>query len=251
MVKPNERIDDLQRNGLRIIQNPDAFCFGMDAVLLANFTRLKPRDRVADMGAGTGILSVLLSDDQKDANFHLFEIQPDMADMASRTLTLNGLEERAWVHACDMANAKDVLGCETMDAVVCNPPYGKQRSTLKSEKEGISLARHEGETSLEKVVSSCAAIVKNGGRLSMVFPAQRLLELMDTLRSKRMQPKRVRLVCAKIDKPPYLALVESVKNARDGLSWLAPLIVYDAKGELTGELRSIYHLPALEKPDVL
>lgn len=242
MLKDGERIDDLQRNGLKIIQNPSAFCFGMDAVLLASFCRLKPRDVVADMGAGTGILSVLLSDDQKDARFHLFEIQQDMADMAARTIALNSLEGRATVYASDMEKAKDILGFESVDAVVCNPPYGKKQATLQSESTGVSMARHEGDTDIGKVVSSCAAIVKNGGRLFMVFPAQRLLELFDQLREKRMQPKRVRLVCSKISKAPYLALVESVKNAKDGLAWLSPLVVYDELGALTPELRRIYHM---------
>ena len=242
MQKAGERIDDLQRSGLKIIQNEKAFRFGMDAVLLANFCRLKPRDAVADLGAGTGILSVLLSDDEKTATFHLFEIQKDMADMARRTLALNGLESRARVYAEDMIFAKYRLGYEAMDAVVCNPPYGKENATLKSESEAVALARHEGATSLEAVVSSCAAVLKNGGRLFMVFPAQRLLELMDALREKRLQPKRVRLVSAKASKAPYLALVESVKNAKPGLSWLPPLIVYDENGNMTSELRAIYHM---------
>lgn len=243
MLKGGERIDDLQRNGLRIIQNPSAFCFGMDAVLLASFCRLRKRDVVADMGAGTGILSVLLSDDEPTATFHLFELQQDMADMARRTLELNGLENRAAIHACDMALAKNILGRETVDAVVCNPPYGKKQSTLKSETEGLSLAKHEQDIDIKTVIAACAAIIKNGGRLFMVFPAQRLLELMDALRERRMQPKRVRLVSAKLSKAPYLALVESVKNAREGLKWLPPLIVYKENGDMTDELRSIYHMP--------
>lgn len=130
LLKPGERLDDLQRNGLHIIQHPRAFRFGMDAVLLADFTRLRPRERVADMGTGTGILPLLLSQKQPDARFEAFEIQPEMADMARRSVALNGLEERIRVHAADMRAAYELIGRESMHAVVCNPPYGKQEGRL-------------------------------------------------------------------------------------------------------------------------
>lgn len=124
LLKPGERLDDLQRNGLHIIQHPQAFRFGMDAVLLADFTRLRPRERVADMGTGAGILPLLLSQKQLDARFEAFEIQPEMADMARRSVALNGLEERIRVHAADMRAAYELIGRESMHAAVCNPPYG-------------------------------------------------------------------------------------------------------------------------------
>lgn len=241
LLKPNERIDDLQRNGLRIIQNPNAFRFGMDAVLLADFTRLKPRERVADMGTGTGILPLLLSQKEPSCCFDAFEIQDDMADMAARSVKLNGLEERIRVHAADMRTAYQIVGREKMHAVICNPPYGKRGGTLTSETEGVSVARHEGDCTIEDVASSCAAVLRNMGRLSIVFPAQRMLELLDALRKSRLEPKRIRMVCAHADKPPYLVMVEAMKNAKPQLLWMPPLIVYHADGSETDEIRRIYH----------
>lgn len=240
-LKPNERVDDLQRNGLQIIQNPSAFRFGMDAVLLADFTRLRPRERVADMGTGTGILPLLLSQKEESCIFYAFEIQPEMADMASRSVHLNGLEDRISVHAADMRQAWQIVGRQSMHAVICNPPYGKKGGTLTNETASVQVARHETDCTIEDVCASCAAVLRNLGRVSMVFPAQRMLELCDAMRKSRLEPKRIRMVCAHADKPPYLVMVEAMKNAKPQLLWMPPLIVYHANGSETEEIKRIYH----------
>ncbi|MDD5897300.1 MAG: tRNA1(Val) (adenine(37)-N6)-methyltransferase [Clostridia bacterium] len=240
-LNPNERIDDLQRNGLKIIQNTQAFRFGMDAVLLADFMRIRPHEHVADMGTGTGILPLLLSQKNETCIFEAFEIQPEMAQMAQRSVCLNGLEERIHVHAADMRSAWKIVGRERMHAVVCNPPYGKRGGTLTSGTESVSLARHEADCTIEDVAASCAAVLRNHGRLCIVFPAQRMLELCDALRQNRLEPKRIRMVCAHADKPPYLVMVEAMKNARPQLLWMPPLVVYHSDGSETDEIRRIYH----------
>lgn len=240
-MKDGERVDDLQRNGLRIIQSPSAFRFGMDAVLLSDFARLRPHDRVADLGTGTGILPLLLSQKEDTAVFEAVEIQPDMADMASRSVALNGLKDRIHVHAMDMRKAYEQFGRESMDAVVCNPPYGKKGGTLGSETSSVLIARHETDCTIEDVAASCSALLKNHGRLSIVFPAQRMLELCDALRKCRLEPKRIRLVCAHVDKPPYLVMIEAMKNAKPQLLWMPPLVVYHADGTETEEIMRIYH----------
>lgn len=240
-LKEHERIDDLQRNGLSIIQNDQAFRFGMDAVLLADFTRVNPRDKIADMGTGTGILPLLLSQKEETATFHAFEIQQEMAEMAGRSMIMNELEKRISVHATDMRQATKVIARESMDAVVCNPPYGKNGAALKSETQTVSIARHEDVCQLNDIIKSCATVLRNRGRLSMVFPAQRMLELLDALRSCRLEPKRIRMVCAKVDRAPYLVLVEAMKNARPALLWMPPLVVYHADGSETDEIHRIYH----------
>jgi len=241
LLKPHERIDDLQHNGLRIIQDPGAFRFGMDAVLLADFTRVRPHEHLADMGTGTGILALLLSQKQSDCRIEAFEIQESMADMAGRSVLLNGLESRIRVHAADMRKAHEILGREMLHAVVCNPPYGKRGGTLTSETEGVSLARHEADCTIEDITAACAAVLKNHGRLSMVFPAQRMLELCDAMRKSRLEPKRIRMVCAHADDPPYLVMIEAMKNAKPSLLWMPPLIVYHRDGTETDEIARIYH----------
>ncbi len=239
LLRPGERLDDLQNNGLHILQKPGAFRFGTDAVLLAHFARLRPGDRVADMGTGTGILPLLMSQIEPTARFFAFEWQPEMADMARRSVALNRLEERITVYGEDFRNAAAILGSGSMTAAVCNPPYGKRGGTCPSRTEEHLLSRHETECGLKDAVAACAAVLKNRGRLWMVFPAPRALELMDALREKRLEPKRVRLVCAGTDRPPYLMLIEAVKNARPALHWLPPLIVCQ-DGKATDELRAIY-----------
>jgi len=240
-LKPGERIDDLQRNGLRIIQNPNAFRFGMDAVLLADFTRLRPRERVADLGTGTGILTLLLSQKEESCTFEAFEWQEEMADMAGRSVRMNGLEDRVRVHAADMRHAHEILGRESMNAVICNPPYGKLGGTLGSETSSVLLARHETECTIDDIAAASAAILKNHGRANFVFPAPRLLELCDALRRHRLEPKRLRMVCAHADKPPYLVMAEAMKNAKPSLLWMPPLIVYHLDGTETEEIARIYH----------
>jgi len=214
---------------------------GTDGVLLGAWARVEHCRRILDMGTGTGILALLLSQKQSDCVIEAFEIQEQMAEMASRSVALNGLQERIIVHAADMRRAHEIIGREKLHAVVCNPPYGKKGGTLTSETEGISLARHEADCTIEDITAACAAVLKNHGRLSVVFPAQRLLELCDAMRKARLEPKRIRMVCAHADDPPYLVMVEAMKNAKPSLLWMPPLIVYHADGTETEEIAKIYH----------
>ena len=240
-LKPGERLDDLQRNGLRLIQNPERFRFGMDAVLLADFVRLRPGDRVADFGTGTGILPLLLSQNQPRASFSALEIQPEMADMARRSVSLNGLEDRIHVYQADFLRASALLGRESLEAVVTNPPYGKAGTTLLNAGESVTIARHETACTLEEILGACAGVLKNRGKLFMVFPASRMPELFQALRVSRLEPKRMRMVFSKISKPPYLVLTEAVKNANPSLLWEPPLVVYDEENREMPEMDRIYH----------
>ncbi|MBP3651159.1 MAG: tRNA1(Val) (adenine(37)-N6)-methyltransferase [Clostridia bacterium] len=238
---PGERVDDLQLNNLHIIQSESGFRFGMDAVILSDFARVRPHEHVIDMGTGTGILPILLSAQQTDATFSAIEIQPEMAEMASRSVRLNGLENRIQVYAADMKAAAVLLGYQCAHMVVSNPPYGKQGSTLKNAIDSVTIAKHEEAFGIDAWVKACSAVLRNMGRLCMVFPAQRLLELTDAYRNHRIEPKRIRMVYAKADRAPYLVLLEGMKNAKPGLLWMPPLIVYDQNGMETAEIDRIYH----------
>jgi len=241
-VHPHERVDDLQFANLRIIQDPSAFCFGMDAVLLSDFAQIRPHDRVADLGTGTGILPLLLAGrEMRGTTFDAFEIQPAMADMARRSVALNGLEERIHIHCADVAEAVQILGHAARSLVVANPPYGSEGSTLLNPDESKRLARHEQGETLQIFCRAAALLLKNGGRFCVVFPAARMLELMDAMRSVKIEPKRLRLVYPKASKAPNLVLLEGMKDARPTLHMLPPLIVYDQEGRPTAELDRIYH----------
>lgn len=242
MILPDERIDDLQLQGLRIIQKASGFRFGMDAVLLADFARVEERDRAADFGTGTGIIPLLLAGRGKGLHFDAFELQPDMADMAKRSAQLNGLAERIAVHHVPVEQADSVVQPGTLDAITCNPPYGVPGATLLNPSETLSTARHQSEKGLTDWYKMAYRLLRGKGRFAMIYPAPRMLEAMDALKQARLEPKRFRLIYPHADKPANLVLIEAMKDAKPMLHPEPPLIVYNADGSMTAELRRIYHI---------
>ena len=236
-----EHWERLCPGGLRFVYDDALFRPGTDTFLLSSLPRLKPGLRVMDLGCGTGLLALLLLQRQPELTVSGLDIQPEAICLANEAAAENRLTERLSFFHGDLRGVRELFPAGGFDLVVCNPPYGKQNGTLKSQTETVSLARHEQDTSIGEIVKSAGALLRTMGRLTMVFPAQRFLELCDELRRCRLEPKRVRMVCAKLEKPPYLVLVESMKNARPGLHWMPPLVVYDPQGRETAEIERIYH----------
>ncbi|MBR5302908.1 MAG: tRNA1(Val) (adenine(37)-N6)-methyltransferase [Clostridia bacterium] len=239
-LREGERIDDLQRNGLRIIQRVDGFRFGTDAVLLADFASVKKGEHVADMGTGTGVLPLLLSARGQDAHFDAFEIQQEVADMAARSVQLNGLEARIRIHHADCREAVGIIGHERCHLVVSNPPYTRGGAGLISPEQTRALSRCDSDCPIDEWIAACGRLLKNGGRLCCVFPAPRFLELCDAMRAARIEPKRVRFVVARESASPKLVLVEGLKGGRPALHVQPMLITHDAQGNFTQEMRRIY-----------
>lgn len=239
---PGERIDDLQLDGLRIIQQEKGFRFGMDAVLLADFCRGTTKEHVADFGTGTGILPLLLHARGKGGTFEAFEIQPQMAEMARRTMALNGLTEVIRIHERDITQARGVVPDGSLDAIVCNPPYGLSGTTLVNPSGALATARHQPPEGLDNWYRMAYLLLKGKGRFAMVYPAPRMLEAMQSLEKAHMVPKRFRLIYPRVDKPANLVLIEAVKDAKPMLHPEPPLIVYQENGDMTEELKRIYHL---------
>ncbi len=242
LIRESERIDDLQFAGLRILQKAAGFRFGMDAVLLADFARVPKNGRAADFGTGSCILPLLLHGRGKGAHFDAIELQPDMADMARRTVRLNGLEQHIAVHCLPVEQAEQIIPPCTLDAVICNPPYGHPGATLHNPSDSLRLARHQGEDGLGAWFRAAHRLLRGKGRFSMVYPAPRMLEAMDALQAARLTPKRFRLVYPFADKPANLVLMEAVKDAKPMLHPEPPLIVYHPDGAMTDELKRIYHI---------
>ncbi len=239
---PGERLDDLNRGGLMILQKEKGFRFGTDAVLLADFAAPKPSDRVADLGAGGGILPILMADAAPRARFDAVEWQTELCDMAQRSVLGNGLEDRVYVHPLDVRDAPRVLGCAGHSLVVSNPPYHPRGTAPASPDPAHHLARHEGESTLEDFAACAAKLLKNGGRAAFVYPAPRAFDLMCALRARRLEPKRVRLVLDRPGARPKLILLDAVKGGGAWLDWLPPLTLRDEAGEPTREYRRIYRL---------
>ena len=246
---PEERLDDLNRGGLQILQKEKGFRFGTDAVLLADFAAPKPFERVADLGAGGGILSILMADAEPTATIDAVEWQEDMCLMARRSVKGNGLTERVHVHHLDVRHAPRVLGYSGHSMVICNPPYNPRGTAPSSPDPAHSLARHEGESSVEDFVECAAKLLKNGGRAAFIYPAPRLFDLMCAMRANRLEPKRVRLILDKPGATPKLALLGAVKGAGSWLDWLPPLILRDEEGTPSVEYRRIYRLALDETAD--
>ena len=240
LIHEGERLDDLQRGGLRILQRAEGFRFGTDAVLLADFAGVKKGEHVADMGTGTGVLPLLLSARAEGTTFDAFEIQPDVADMARRSVLLNGLEDRIHVHHADCREAAGIIGHETCRLVVTNPPYTKGGAGLVSPEQSRALSRSDSDCEIGEWIAACAKVLQNGGRLCCVFPAPRFLELCDAMRAAKVEPKRVRFVVARETSAPKLVLTEGLKGGRPGLHMQPMLITHDAEGNFTKEMRRIY-----------
>lgn len=240
MLKPNERIDDLQRNNYRIIQDPERFCFGMDAVLLSGFAKAKEGDHVIDLGTGTGIIPILMEAKTKASNLVGLEIQPESADMAQRSVELNHLEKKIRIVTGDIREASSIFGAATFDVVTSNPPYMTEHHGITNEKSPKAIARHELLCTLEDVISQAAKLLRPGGSFYMVHRPFRLVDIMVLMREYHLEPKRMKLVYPYIDKDPNMVLIEGLRGGRPRMTVEKPLIVYKESGVYTDEIYEIY-----------
>ena len=240
-----ERLDELGRKGYRIIQHTKTFCFGIDAVLLADFARIRRRDRVLDLGCGNGILPLLLAARDKGASFVGVEIQPRQAALARRNMALNGLAGRCRILEADLKEISGTLEPASFDAVVTNPPYMKRGSGLVNPEGAKALARHEITCELSDVLREAAAMLRPGGSLFLVYRCWRMAELLGELPRHGLLAKRLRVVYSRRETEGELVLLEARKGGAEGVKVLPPLIIYDAPGVYSEEIRRIYREDAV------
>ncbi len=239
-LKEKERLDELQRNGYKIIQNPEKFCFGMDAVLLSGFARAGEGDRVLDLGTGTGIIPILMEAKTRAAHLTGLEIQEESADMAMRSVALNNLQDKIAIVQGDLREAGTLFGAASFDVVTCNPPYMTSNHGLQNPGEPKAIARHEILCTLEDVVSQAAGLLKPGGNFFMVHRPFRLAEIMVLLHEYKLEPKRMQLVYPYVDKEPNMVLIEANRGGRPRITVEKPLIVYKEPGVYMPEIYDIY-----------
>ncbi|MCB6608687.1 tRNA1(Val) (adenine(37)-N6)-methyltransferase [[Clostridium] symbiosum] len=239
-LKEHERIDELHRNGYRIIQRENAFCFGMDAVLLSGFASVKPGEKALDLGTGTGIIPILLEAKTEGSHFTGLEIQEEMAEMASRSVKLNGLEEKIDIITGDIKEAGRIFGGASFDVVTTNPPYMNDSHGLKNPELPKAIARHEVLCTLDDVVREGARVLRPGGRFYMVHRPHRLIEIITALTRYRLEPKRMKMVHPFVDKEANMVLIEAVRGGRSMIKVEKPLIVYKEPGVYTDEIYDIY-----------
>lgn len=239
-LRGNERIDDLQRNHYRIIQDPGRFCFGMDGVLLSGFARAREGAKVLDLGTGTGIIPILMEAKTRAGHFTGLEIQGESADMASRSVRLNRQEEKIEIITGDIKEAVSLFGAASFDVVTCNPPYMTEHHGITNPQEPKAIARHELLCTLEDVISQSSKLLKPGGNLFLVHRPFRLVDILVLLREYRLEPKRMQLVYPFADKEPNMVLIEANRGGRARLKVEKPLIIFKEPGIYSDEITEIY-----------
>ena len=239
-LKQDERLDDLERNGYKIIQNPNKFCFGMDAVLLSGFAKVKKGEQVLDMGTGTGIIPILLEAKTNGEHFTGLEIQEESADMARRSVAYNHLEEKIDIVTGDIKTASELFPKASFDVITSNPPYMTNMHGIQNPHAPKAIARHEVLCSLEDVIREASLLLKSGGRFYLVHRPFRLVEIFQKLTAYKLEPKRMKLVYPFVDKEPNMVMIEAVRGGKSMIKVEEPLIVYKEPGVYNDVIYDIY-----------
>ena len=241
-LKENERIDDLELKGLKIIQNKEGFCFGIDSVLLSDFVKnIKNNSLVLDLGTGTGIIPILLCGKTNLKKVIGVEVQEKIAEMAKRSIKLNNLEDRFQVINENILNLKNIYQNQTFDVVVTNPPYKKKNSGIINENHEKLISRHEIEADLADFIKVSKDLLKDKGEFYMVHRPERLVDILSIMRKEKLEPKVLRMVYSNKNKEPKLVLIKGIKNAKPFLKVEKNLYIYDENGNYTDEILEIYN----------
>ena len=240
-LREGERLDDLQ-NGYKIIQNKDDFCFGIDAVLLSWFAKVKPGEKVLDMCCGTGIVPILMNARYQGAHYNGIEIQEKNVEIACRSIAYNQIEGSVCIEEGDVKEATARFGAASFHVVTCNPPYMTADHGLTNDNDSRTIARHEVLCTLEDVISQAAKVLKVKGRFYMVHRPFRLSEIMVLMTKYKLEPKRMQLVHSYVDKEPSMVLIEGRLGGNSRITIEKPLIVYEKTGQYTKEIMDIYGL---------
>ena len=241
-LKSDERIDDLEFKGLKIIQNKDGFCFGIDSVLLTDFAKeIKEGSTVIDLGTGTGILPILLSGKTKKTKFIGVEIQKEVAQMAEKSVKLNNLDNRIEILNMNILDLKQKYSKNTFEAVITNPPYKKINTGLKNENYKKLISRHEVTASLSDFIEISAYLIKDYGSFYMVHRPSRLVDIFYLMRKNQIEPKKIRFVYPNKEKIANLVLIKGVKKGKPELIYESNLYVYNEDGKYTNEILEIYN----------
>ncbi len=241
-IKENERIDDLEYKGLKIIQNKDGFCFGIDSILLSDFAKEIPNNaKVIDLGTGTGIISILLCKKTQLSKIIGIEIQKEVYELAKRNIKLNNLENKFELINENIKNLEKILEKNSYDAIVTNPPYKKENTGLTNENKLKLISRHEIEANLEDFIQISTKLLKNNGIFYMVHRPERLTDIIESLRKNKLEPKVLQLVYPKINKQPTMILIKAIKNAKPFLKIKEPLIIYNENNTYKDEILKIYN----------
>lgn len=241
-LNEDERIDDLEFKNLKIIQNKNGFCFGIDAVLLSDFAKnIKNNAKVLDLGTGTGIISILLCGKTNLEKIVGVEVQKEVANMAKRSSKLNNLENKFEIINENIINLDNIYERNSFDVIVTNPPYKKENTGIVNEEEKKLISRHEVLAKLEDYIKISNKLLKDKGEFYMVHRPERLVDIIAYMRQYKIEPKEIRFVCSHEKEPPKLVLIKGVKNAKPFLKFKEDLYIYNDDGSYTDEIYEIYN----------
>lgn len=241
-LKENERIDDLEYKGLKIIQNTKGFCFGIDAVLLSDYAKnIKKDARVLDLGTGTGIISILLCGKTNLSKIIGVEVQEEVADMAKRSVRLNNLENKFEIINENITNLEKIYERNSFDVIVTNPPYKKENTGIVNEEKKKLISRHEILAKLEDYIKISNKLLKDKGEFYMVHRPERLVDIITYMRQYKIEPKEIRFVCSHENEPPKLVLIKGIKSGKPFLKFKENLYIYENNGNYTEEIYKIYN----------
>lgn len=229
-LRPGERLDDLQIGGLELIQDPEKFCFGVDAVFLSDFVRVRPGESVLDLGTGNGIIPVLLSAKTKAGHITGLEIQADTAEMARRSVAHNHLEDRIDIVTGDIKEAAELFRPAFFDVITTNPPYMLADHGQRNPDDAKAIARHEILCKLDDILRESMRLMQDKSRFYMIHRPFRLTEIMIKMHEYKIEPKRIRFIHPYIDKEPTMVLIEGVRGAKPRVTVEPPLIIFDRHG---------------------
>lgn len=239
-LKEDETLDDLQLKGLRLIQKKEGFRFGVDAVLLANFAKVKRGMRVIDLCTGTGIVPFIIAGKTEAASITGIEIQEEFVEMANRSVKINDLVHRVSFINGDLKDEKNIKTIEKANIITVNPPYKLANSGILNPTDKMAVARHEVCCTLEDVIVASRRLLKDNGRLYMVHRPERLADILCLMRKHKIEPKTIRMVHPNTKKAPNIVLVEGQRDGGAFLKWEPPLYVYNDEGGYSEEIDRIY-----------
>ncbi len=240
-LKENERIDDLEFKDLKIIQNKNGFCFGIDAVLLSDFAKnIRNNAKVLDLGTGTGIISILLCEKTNLKQIIGVEVQKDVFEMAQRSIKLNNLQNKFQVINENILNLDKIYEKNSFDAIVTNPPYKKENTGIINIDEKKLISRHEVLAKLEDYISISNKLLKNNGEFYMIHRPERLVDILFLMRKYKIEPKEIRFIYSHINEIPKMVLIKGVKNGKIFLKFRENLYIYNENNEYTDEIYKIY-----------
>ena len=238
--REGETVDELLGRRVKILQKEKGYRFSVDALLLAHFVRVKKGDLIVDLGTGSGVIAITVAQRKECSHVIAVDIQEKLVDMARRSVMLNNLEEKVDIRHGDIREIETLFRPRSFDVSIFNPPYRKASSGKLNPDAEKSVARHEIKGTMHDFLKASVYVLRRSGRAYIIYPATRMVEILSSMRTAGVEPKRMRIVHSRNASRGEFVLVEGIKNGREELEVLPPLIIYSEDGQYTEAMKSVF-----------